>query len=766
MHPVLNGQVLVPLAACGAHEVECGLCPAWARRLSAFGVGSRTQNGSGPQDRHGILPRDTRWYFEVELDEFGAARFGRVLPRSIPLSGTIGHMGIGLLVAIVVVVLWVVWEFLAARRSPHSRVRRRAGADVIAEMAASRELPNLTLDYNLSSAVKPGTGPAAGRHRTQRKQSPGNASTATVAGVTAGIVQAADLWRVDQSVLDAAEHLTGESLSNGLDLWSVFRERDYALASQGFETMFRGHVAEHELFGQLDWAGDLLKVPEASNHPVYDFSLGGHEFNVKVGQDFSAVREHLATYPDIPVVVNSDMANLPGDAFPWRVSEQIDPSLLSEHSVVVADALELSGIQESIIDAIGPELYSWEFGDLFEAHDLLPGIGTAILVVRSGIREGRLAQQHGSGGRAIGNVAVDAAVTGGGVVAGSWIGGGIGAFLGGPIGLTVGKIAGATVGGFLGRAMAWGIRMGPLTEAQEFTAACVTEYSSAVNLSLARANTELTKRRLPPVARNLKETAGVIRNKVNEARDRAERELAQTETALEQDLAQAIDAAHYGAHQVRGSVIAAIRRRVWEKAVAEAELQGWEARLNVLLAIDGGEVMAREVIVSTSAKRARIVATFIEQNRRAQLLAKEAKGVALAQAIQARKELEVEVARDSYPYAALVYLGSMWVREELVNTGACEPEWVEANIPDPDLPPRPPVRDTFELVTRYLSLQDDDIVTLPIGLLEILLDGLPDRAVNASWWESSDARSAWRSAGYSFDSIDLDNGIVTFVAAA
>ena len=107
------------------------------------------------------------------------------------------------------------------------------------------------------------------------------------------------------------------------------------------------------------------------------------------------------------------------------LSQPFDPAMLDGHAVVVADGLSLSGIQDnlgdSFVDVVGGHL---DVGDVLgDAADMgIPVVGSAIRIVRSGIREGKLLGVHNDPVRMAKNIAIDVGAIGGGVAAGGTIG--------------------------------------------------------------------------------------------------------------------------------------------------------------------------------------------------------------------------------------------------------------------------------------------------------------------------------------------------------
>lgn len=198
----------------------------------------------------------------------------------------------------VIGVLWFWWERLAVARCPVGIVV----PGVATGLVTVQELPSADVGRVLLEAVTPeqnGTSPASGQARPGQPKGDRRGGTGSLgdAALPAGLalgVGLADWMHVDQNVLDAVAQWTHTDLENGFDLWRTVQAQDYKLATPGFEVNLRGHVGEQEVHDQLSgWAGSDLSMPEASNYPGSDLTLGGHEFNVKVGADSSAITEHL-----------------------------------------------------------------------------------------------------------------------------------------------------------------------------------------------------------------------------------------------------------------------------------------------------------------------------------------------------------------------------------------------------------------------------------------------------------------------------------------
>lgn len=619
-------------------------------------------------------------------------------------------MPITLLGILVAVTLWAIWECAAATRSPYRRVRPGASNALLTDLNAAGDLRSTALGVDILQATSSDpTAATAGDitsadPRADRRPEAAWGNAALAGGLAAG-VGVADWLTVDHTVLDAVQHLTHGDIDHGLDLWTTFADRNYQLADPGFETMLRGHVAEQEVFTQLNtWAGDDLSVPDASNFPGSDLNLGGHEFNVKVGDNASTIAEHLRTHPDIPVIVNADMAGLPPDALHVDLSAPIDPDILAGHSVVVADGLSLSDLHDNLADAIGPTLDSYDAGDLLDsAGDLaVPVLGTVIRVIRSGIREQRLTAHHGSNSRAVKNVATDVTMIGAGVATGGLVGTGIGFLIDvGSMGATaglgttvIGPLIGSFLGGLTGSKAAATQRMQPLHKARTAASEAVTHYDAIATEALEAATQEWTTQIVPAAERDLAATASLLTARIDAALEHARDELAASTADLQAATADALTAHLQTSHPgSRRSLTTRWLCRRWRAASTSALTDGDLAtQLDSLCAVKGGTHTAGRLISETSARRARIVAAAAEAARRADVITRTVKAQTLAALAEERARLSLQVQQQAHPAAMTVWDAGQRVRDELIATGAKPPEWVAEQlppIPQPTHPERP-----------------------------------------------------------------------------
>lgn len=605
-------------------------------------------------------------------------------------------------------VLWALWERRALARCPVGVVVPGAHA----AMVSGDELPSASLGVAVLEAI------GRGEPRAIAAAEPNPSRTAAISGeagmslagtvaLPAGLALGtglADWMTVDENVLDALGQWTHTDLQNGFDLWSTLQVKDYQLATPGFEVKLRGHVGEQEVQEQLTaWAGSDLSMPDASNNPAFDLTLGGHEFNVKVGADSSTIAEHLRDHPGIPVIVNADMEGLPADAFHVDLSAPLDPDLLAGHSVIVADGLFLSDLQDQMADAFGPVLSSFDAGDLLDgAADLgIPVLGSAVRVVRSGVREHRLVAHHGDKQRAAANIASDVAIVGGGVAGGgllgTFLGAGIDLATGGAtmgLGTTViGPFIGSALGGLFGGKAATHKRMAPLRDARTAAGEATLEYDKVVADGISLGNRTWTETAIPDAEKHMRDAAQTLTASMDWTVSHARREL-DTVAADAHRLAQATVQARLS--ELRGGrqsvAVRAYRRgRQWAQA-AELALRPdapMGPLLDVLCATKGGEQAVRGLLLDVSERRARVMGVAAESARRAERAALAARSEVLRGLRSERLRLRKDLALKAHPAAVKVWSSAEAVKKELVATGAKEPAWVKENLPSAPRPKGP-----------------------------------------------------------------------------
>jgi hypothetical protein len=309
-----------------------------------------------------------------------------------------------------------------------------------------------------------------------------------------------DVLALDDSVLNALTQLSGESIDGLADFRSIVDARGYDLSS----IKLRGTVGEQESASMFEdagvdvgWPGGGGTVFGPSNTPGFDMTVDGVPVNTKIVSDASeAAADHFATYPDIPIVVNGDAANIPEGALYWDGSEALDPALLmQDHLVIVQEGLTLTGIeglQEAAHGAVD---------NIADGLDAIPGLSFVVVGVRSGLQQGRLVKGgHVDAQRALMNVSTDVLTKGGGAFigakSGAVAGGAIDALAGGMllgIPTAAGMVGGAMAGGYAGTKMGAAIKRRHLTRAQRELQAAIVFYGSQLDREQHQARSRLDR---------------------------------------------------------------------------------------------------------------------------------------------------------------------------------------------------------------------------------------------------------------------------------
>lgn len=254
--------------------------------------------------------------------------------------------------------------------------------------------------------------------REAMKRGGGEAEAATVAGA----LSIGGFWTLSQIDATVLSAMTFASRDNPESFWRLREIADGAADSPGAATRLSGYVAEQQVAVDLAREGHVVEFPNGPAEPGWDLLVDGHPVQVKCSMDADYVLEHFETYPDIPVVVNAELAEQLGD-----------------HPMILVDAAlshaEVASMTDESIEALAG------FAD---ADDLLPipFLSVAFATFRNfgDLDAGRIDR-----GTFAERVGVDAAARTVGGGAGSILGGALGSVLG-----PVGAVVGASIGGFVG----------------------------------------------------------------------------------------------------------------------------------------------------------------------------------------------------------------------------------------------------------------------------------------------------------------------------
>ncbi len=234
-----------------------------------------------------------------------------------------------------------------------------------------------------------------------------------------------DYLRVDPLVIKGCDFVRTEDLSN------IFSFSNFATnilnktpeSIKGNISNLQGYVAEQFAAQNLQSMGHEVDFPETSNQAGFDLFVDGSEVQVKCVQSAQEVMKHLDRYPDIPVIVNAELASKFTD------NDMVFPLENMSHSEIV-------GMTESSLES------AKEFLD-FE----IPMIS---LAVSGGKQIYNLIKDRTSLEGALLNTGFDTTGRFAGANIGKYIGGTAGLILG-PYGAVIGSISGTVVGAKAGK---------------------------------------------------------------------------------------------------------------------------------------------------------------------------------------------------------------------------------------------------------------------------------------------------------------------------
>jgi hypothetical protein len=236
---------------------------------------------------------------------------------------------------------------------------------------------------------------------------------------TAGLTIADMLFHaavIDPRVLAAADFWRSAEISDPMDF--ALYATDFAV--RGADVALRGFTAEQVVMGQLISQGHHVSLPDSSSNPGFDLIVDGNEVQVKCAEGLSALEDHFAVYPGIPVIANAELVEKITDQ-PWA------------NLVTTIDGYELETV-EAITER------SVEAGiELGAPNVLFAAIGVGALRGAMGVMNGEIPAGHLPEW-----LVVDTALRGGLVIAGGKAGAALGLIAVGPAGaLILGPALGA-----------------------------------------------------------------------------------------------------------------------------------------------------------------------------------------------------------------------------------------------------------------------------------------------------------------------------------
>lgn len=148
--------------------------------------------------------------------------------------------------------------------------------------------------------------------------------TSLYAGLTLGDFLY-DYIRIDPTVIAGVDFARAEDLKS-VFAFSSFAEQHAELAGaqlDGSISQLQGYVAEQLVAHHMEALGHDVTFPATSNQEGWDLLIDGEKFQVKCLSTAAGVHEHLQRFPDIPVIVNIDLADSVGNLHNVYVDHQL-----------------------------------------------------------------------------------------------------------------------------------------------------------------------------------------------------------------------------------------------------------------------------------------------------------------------------------------------------------------------------------------------------------------------------------------------------------
>ena len=132
------------------------------------------------------------------------------------------------------------------------------------------------------------------------------------------------LATIDPHVVAAADFSSSDEITDSIDfaanlLGRIDDQWSGRGSLEGLVDSQKGYLMEQLAATKLAADGHVVELPDAPNQPGWDMIVDGQPFQVKCLADSHGLASHFETYPDIPVLVNSDLIggyeNWPAD---WK----------------------------------------------------------------------------------------------------------------------------------------------------------------------------------------------------------------------------------------------------------------------------------------------------------------------------------------------------------------------------------------------------------------------------------------------------------------
>lgn len=261
-----------------------------------------------------------------------------------------------------------------------------------------------------------------------------------------------DYAHIDSSVLDALTFASKGNPENFNTLQSISEE---AIEKTGAVTRLTGYVAEQQVAMNLQSQGYVVELPSTANQVGYDLIVDGTPIQVKCSMDANYVLSHFDKYPDIPVIVNSELA------------EQ-----LGSHPMVMIDpALSYEAVKETT------NLSLEQIAEFDNLSDILP-VPVLTIAFASYRNFGELNSGKIDGKQYFENVGKETVAIAGSAMVGKVILGTVGGLVAGPVGIALAGGLGAYIGGVAGSTGANSLNREELCNQRDIVVSLLIQFSS------------------------------------------------------------------------------------------------------------------------------------------------------------------------------------------------------------------------------------------------------------------------------------------------
>lgn len=279
---------------------------------------------------------------------------------------------------------------------------------------------------------------------------------AAVASYSVGL-----LWnysQIDKSVLNA---LTFTSKGQPESFSTLQDIAEKTLDSTGAITRLSGYIAEQQVAYNLVQEGHTVEFPTTANQEGFDLVVDGQVMQVKNTLSSDYVLQHLEKNPDIPVIVNQELAET-----------------LNDHpNVFVDQALSHENVNQSMLESLE---YIHQFDSI---SDFLP-IPFVALALAAYRNYNDFDSKQINSKKYLENIGKETVAITGGAFAGKMIFGTIGGMVAGPVGIALVGGLGAYIGGVAGSTVANKINREKLCDQRDHVVFLLIDFARWFNAKL------------------------------------------------------------------------------------------------------------------------------------------------------------------------------------------------------------------------------------------------------------------------------------------